>query len=153
MDSSENNYGLCQPEGSVSMAGSSEAKDSTKMMGQSPASAKRRVLVVEDEMLIGMLLEDMLTDLGHEVAAIVPRLKDALTAVERESFDLAVLDVHLHGESAFPVAEALIAKRVPFVFATGYGERGLPETYRGRPVLQKPFAKDDLERVLKVLLP
>jgi CheY-like chemotaxis protein len=114
---------------------------------------RRRVLVVEDEMLIGMLLEDMLTDLGHEVAAIVPRLKEALVAVERETYDLAVLDVHLHGESAFPVAEALIAKGIPFVFATGYGERGLPENYRGRPVLQKPFAKDDLERVLQTLVP
>jgi CheY-like chemotaxis protein len=123
------------------------------MTGQSPAAAKRRVLVVEDEMLIGMLLEDMLTDLGHEVAAIVPRLKEALAAVERETYDLAVLDVHLHGESAFPVAEALIAKGIPFVFATGYGERGLPENYRGRPVLQKPFAKDDLERVMQTLLP
>jgi len=117
------------------------------------SSAKRRILVVEDEMLIGMLLEDMLTDMGYEVAAIVPRLKEALAAVERESFDLAVLDVHLHGESAFPVAEALIAKGVPFIFATGYGERGLPENYRNRPVLQKPFAKDDLERSLKALIP
>jgi two-component SAPR family response regulator len=109
--------------------------------------------VVEDEMLIGMLLEDMLMDLGHEVAAVVPRLKEALLAVDRETYDMAILDVHLHGESAFPVAEALIGKGVPFVFATGYGERGLPETYRGRPVLQKPFAKDDLERVLKTLTP
>jgi DNA-binding response OmpR family regulator len=123
------------------------------MAEASPASAKRRILVVEDEMLIGMLLEDMLTDMGHEVAAIVPRLKDALAAVDRESFDLAVLDVHLHGESAFPVADALIAKGVPFIFATGYGERGLPESYRGRPVLQKPFARDDLERLLKTLGP
>ena len=128
-------------------------KDSTKMTVSSPATAKRRVLVVEDEMLIGMLLEDMLTDLGHEVAAIVPRLKEALAAVDREIYDVAVLDVHLHGESGFPVAEALIAKGVPFVFATGYGERGLPETYRARPVLQKPFAKADLERVLKTLFP
>jgi CheY-like chemotaxis protein len=123
------------------------------MTEASPASVKRRVLVVEDEMLIGMLLEDMLTDMGHEVAAVVPRLKDALAAVNRESFDLAVLDVHLHGESAFPVADALIAKGVPFIFATGYGERGLPESYRGRPVLQKPFARDDLERLLKTLGP
>jgi CheY-like chemotaxis protein len=123
------------------------------MAEASPATAKRRILVVEDEMLIGMLLEDMLTDMGHEVAAVVPRLKDALAAVDRESFDLAVLDVHLHGESAFPVADALIAKGVPFIFATGYGERGLPESYRGRPVLQKPFARDDLERLLKTLGP
>jgi CheY-like chemotaxis protein len=121
------------------------------MTGPAGAAAKRRVLVVEDEMLIGMLLEDMLTDMGHEVAAIVPRLKDALAAVERETFDLAVLDVHLHGESAFPVADALIAKGVPFIFATGYGERGLPDSYRGRPVLQKPFARDDLDRLLKTI--
>jgi two-component SAPR family response regulator len=135
------------------MARSATTEDSNKMTGPSGAAAKHRVLVVEDEMLIGMLLEDMLTDLGHEVAAIVPRLKEAMAAVDRETYDLAILDVHLHGESAFPVADVLIAKGIPFVFATGYGERGLPENYRGRPVLQKPFAKDDLERVLKKLFP
>ncbi len=150
MDVSDNDRGLCASYDSASMPAASE-EDSSDMTGLSPVSAKRRILVVEDEMLIGMLLEDMLMDLGHDVAAIVPRLKDALVAVEKETYDLAILDVHLHGESAFPVAEALIGKGVPFVFATGYGERGLPETYRGRPVLQKPFAKDDLERVLKTL--
>ena len=103
-------------------------------------------------MLIGMLLEDMLVDMGHQVAAVVPRLKEALAAVERETFDLAILDVHLHGESAFPIADALAGKNIPFVFATGYGERGLPEIYRSRPVLQKPFAKDDLERLLNALI-
>jgi CheY-like chemotaxis protein len=151
---SNNDCGVREPAGAASVSACPEvAKDPRKMTGQPPAAAKRRILVVEDEMLIGMLLEDMLTDLGHEVAAIVPRLKDALAAVERETYDMAVLDVHLHGESAFPVAEALIAKGIPFVFATGYGERGLPENYRGRPVLQKPFAKDDLERVLQTLSP
>ena len=59
--------------------------------------------------------------------------------------------MHLHGEAVFPVAETLATRGIPFVFATGYGERGLPETYRDRPVLQKPFAKTDLERVLKVI--
>ena len=152
MDVSDNDRSLYEPVGSASiLTCSGMTENSSKMTGQAPA--KRRVLVVEDEMLIGMLLEDMLTDLGHEVAAIVPRLKDALVAVDKENYDLAVLDVHLHGESAFPVAEALIAKGIPFVFATGYGERGLPENYRGRPVLQKPFAKDDLERILLTLEP
>jgi CheY-like chemotaxis protein len=122
------------------------------MTESAPGTARCRILVIEDEMLIGMLLEDMLVDLGHEVAAVIPRLKDALTAAQRETFDLAILDVHLHGESAFPVADALIARVIPFVFATGYGQRGLPETYRERPVLQKPFARDDLERVLRLLL-
>jgi len=150
MDASDKNHGLYAPPGSVSMMTAS-SQDPGTMTETSPAAAKRRILVVEDEMLIGMLLEDMLADMGYEVAAVVPRLKEALAAVERESFDLAILDVHLHGESAFPVAEALIGKHIPFVFATGYGERGLPETYRSRPVLQKPFARDDLERVLKTL--
>ena len=109
----------------------------------------KRVLIVEDEMLIGMLLEDMLADIGLEVVAVISRVKEALAAVHDKTFDLAILDVHLHGESAFPVADALIARGIPFVFATGYGERGLPETYRGRPVLQKPFSKDELDRVLK----
>jgi two-component SAPR family response regulator len=154
MDASDNDRGSFEPAGSAGMmARSATTEDSNKMTGPSGAAAKRRVLVVEDEMLIGMLLEDMLIDLGHEVVAIVPRLKDAMAAVDRETYDLAILDVHLQGESAFPVAEILIAKGIPFVFATGYGERGLPENYRGRPVLQKPFAKDDLERVLKKLFP
>jgi CheY-like chemotaxis protein len=113
--------------------------------------SRRRVLVVEDEMLIGMLLEDMLADLGQEVVAVVPRVNEALAAVQREVFDLAILDVHLNGQAVFPVADSLIEKGVPFVFATGYGERGLPEKYRDRPILQKPFARDDLARVLKLL--
>lgn len=154
MDLSDNDRGPCEPFGTTgAIACSAVVEDANRMTGATPNMTKRRVLVVEDEMLIGMLLEDMLVDLGHEVAAVVPRLKEAMAAVDRETFDLAILDVHLHGESAFPVAEALIGKGVPFVFATGYGERGLPENFRGRPVLQKPFAKDDLERVLKTLSP
>ena len=118
---------------------------------QEAGANSRRVLVVEDEMLIGMLLEDMLVDLGHVVVGIVPRVEEALDAIEREEFDVAILDVHLNGQSVFPVAEALAGRGTPFVFATGYGERGLPEQYRDRPILQKPFARDDLERVLKTL--
>jgi CheY-like chemotaxis protein len=116
-----------------------------------PATSKRRILVIEDEILISMLLEDMLADLGHEVAGVVPRLGEALTAVQGGAFDVAILDVHLHGQSAYPVADALIERGRPFVFATGYGERGLPEKYRSHPILTKPFAKDDLERVLNTL--
>ncbi len=122
------------------------------MTGPEPQTAtSRRILVVEDEMLIGMLLEDMLTDMGHVVIGIVPRVNQALTTVQQEAFDLAILDVHLNGQAVFPVAEALIARGIPFVFATGYGERGLPDQYRGRPILQKPFAKDDLEKILATL--
>jgi CheY-like chemotaxis protein len=153
MDGSNQDGSRIHAAGASSPADCSGTGNLGKMAASAEGNAKRRILVVEDEMLIGMLLEDMLTDMGHEVAAIVPRLKEALAAVDRETYDLAVLDVHLHGESAFPVAEALIAKGVPFIFATGYGERGLPENYRNRPVLQKPFSKDDLEQLLKTLAP
>lgn len=110
---------------------------------------KRRILVVEDEMLIAMLLEDMLADLGHEVAGVMPRVSEALAAVARDDYDLAILDLHLNGQSAYPVADALLARGKPFAFATGYGEAGMPEKYRSMPVLQKPFAREDLERTLK----
>jgi CheY-like chemotaxis protein len=123
------------------------------MSGSSLKTVTRahRVLVVEDEMLIGMLLEDMLSDIGHVVVAVVSRVDEALAAVQREDFDLAILDVHLNGESVFPVAKALVDRGILFIFATGYGERGLPEEYRDRPILQKPFAKYDLAKTLATL--
>ena len=95
------------------MACSAATEGSNKMTGPSGAAGKHRVLVVEDEMLIGMLLEDMLTDLGHEVAALVPRLKEAMAAVDRETYDLAILDVHLHGEPLYlAVLNYLFSHRV-----------------------------------------
>jgi CheY-like chemotaxis protein len=118
------------------------------MSGASTGAAKHRVLVVEDEMLLGILLEGMLTELGHEVAAIAARVSNALTAVESETFDLAILDVRLQGESIAPVADALAAKGLPFMFATGYGRNGLPEAYRSKLVLQKPFSRSDLQLAL-----
>ena len=102
-------------------------------------------------MLIGMLLEDMLADMGYVVVGVVPRVNDALASVQHEAFDLAILDVHLNGQPVYPVADALIGRGIPFVFATGYGEAGLPQEYRGRPVLQKPFAREDLEKTLATL--
>ena len=121
------------------------------MGGASPGATKQRVLVVEDEMLLGILLEGMLTELGHEVATIAPRVSNALAAVESEIFDLAILDVRLQGESVGPVADALAAKGLPFIFATGYGRSGLPKAYRSKPVLQKPFSQNDLQRALDAL--
>ena len=121
------------------------------MSAASAATARLRVLVVEDELLLGILIEGMLTELGHEVVTIAPRLSTALAAVESETFDLAVLDVRLYGESVHPVADILVGMGVPFIFATGYGRDGLPEPYRNRPVLQKPFSKDDLRRAIEGL--
>jgi len=121
----------------------------TQLQSATPA---KRILVVEDELMIRMLLEDMLGELGYTVAAEAARIEEALEAAKNADFDIAILDVNLNGQPISPVADALVARGMPFVFATGYGERGLPENYRGRPVLQKPFAKDDLERVLQTLV-
>ena len=112
-----------------------------------------RVLLVEDENLVAMLLEDMLVELGHSVVGPVARLKKALEMAQRELVDLAILDVNINGELSFPVAEALAARDIPFIFSTGYGERGLPPQYRNYPTLQKPFQQDDLEKLLAVVLP
>ena len=110
-----------------------------------------RVLVVEDETLVAMLLEDMLSDLGCEIAASTSRVSQALAAVGDAAtpIDVAILDMNVAGEPSTPVAEALAAAGVPFVFATGYGEGGVPEAWRGRATLQKPFSMTDVERVLK----
>ena len=112
----------------------------------------KRILVVEDELMIRMLLEDMLGELGYTVAAEAGRIDEALQAAKTADFDLAILDVNLEGEPVLPVADVLAARGRPFVFATGYGERGLPEAYRDRPTLKKPFQMDGLKQLLQSAL-
>ena len=111
-------------------------------------TAALRILVVEDELMIRMLLEDMLGELGHTIAVAAARIDEALEAAKTAEFDLAILDVNLNGEPISPVADALVARGVPFVFATGYGEHGLPAPYRDRPTLKKPFQLEGLEQML-----
>jgi len=107
-----------------------------------------RVLVVEDEMMVSMLIEDMLSDLGCEVVGPASRIEDALELVKSAVIDCAVLDVNLGGQPIFPLADVLRERGAPFAFATGYGDAGLREVDRGTPVLQKPFREIDLARVL-----
>jgi CheY-like chemotaxis protein len=118
-------------------------------VGSTPA---KRVLVVEDELMIRMLLEDMLGELGYAIAAQAADIDQALAAAKSADFDLAILDVNLNGQPISPVADALAARGTPFVFATGYGERGLPEPYRDRPALKKPFQLDGLKQMLETAL-
>jgi CheY-like chemotaxis protein len=117
-------------------------------MALQPATPARRILVVEDELMIRMLLEDMLGELGYTVAAEAGRLDEALAAAKSAEIDVAILDVNLNGQPILPVADALAARGTPFVFATGYGERGLPEPYRDRPTLKKPFQLEGLKQML-----
>jgi CheY-like chemotaxis protein len=114
--------------------------------------AQSRVLVVEDEYLIRMLLEDMLGDLGYAVAAAVGSIAEAQEVAANGEFSAAVLDVNLDGREIYPVADILCGRGLPFVFVTGYGERNLPERYRDRPALQKPFQAEQLQAALAGLL-
>lgn len=99
-----------------------------------------RVLVVEDEVMIAMLVEDMLIDLGFEVVGPALDLEGALPLAEQADLDLAVLDVNLgNGRRSFQVADVLRERGVPFLFATGYGTAGLSEAYAGSLTLKKPF--------------
>lgn len=115
---------------------------------QQGKTARLRVLVVEDESLVAMFLEDVLEDLGYQMVGPYSRVEAALTAAQAEDFDVAILDVNVNGQAIFPVAETIAARGIPFIFSTGYGQKSLPEEYRSRPTLDKPFLPGDVEAVL-----
>ena len=117
-----------------------------------PGLAGRRVLVVEDESMVTMLLQDFLEDLGCEVAGIASRLKEALEKIDALTFDVAILDVNLNGQQTLPVAQALLERGRAIVFATGYAATSVPPELRAVPILQKPFQQQDLERALRAAL-
>jgi CheY-like chemotaxis protein len=128
------------------------AQPEEEMTSPNGPKVARRILVVEDEILISMLLEDMLTDLGYEVAATASRVDEALALARSIDIHAAILDVNLNGQEVFPVADALAGRSIPFVFATGYGERALPAAYQERPTLQKPFEQSMLEQRMSKLM-
>ena len=125
---------------------------STPSADSAPAERKRRVLIVEDEGAVAMLLEDMLADLGYEVAALAARLAEGLRKAETERFHFAVLDVNLDGRPSFPIAEELARRGIPFLFVTGYGAKGVDSNFAAYPVLAKPFLQAELAAALSNLL-
>lgn len=112
----------------------------------------RRVLIVEDEILLVMNLQDMLTGLGHVVTCVATRIDRALALARDGDIDFAVLDLNVAGTLSFPVADVLRQRGIPFIFASGYGIQGLIDGYRGECVLTKPFGPRDLERTIAQLL-
>ena len=117
------------------------------------AMSTQRVLVIEDEVLISLMLQGMLKELGHEIAGAAFHADAALTLIESSStrFDAATVDIVLDGEPCAGVVAALNQRGIPFIVVTGFLDRYLPECVRGRPVLSKPFTVDDLQKSLKVL--
>jgi DNA-binding response OmpR family regulator len=111
-------------------------------------SKGRRVLVVEDESLIAMLVEDVLLDLGCDVT-VAMRLDRGLELARRTDIEVAVLDINLGEGCSYPIADVLRERGIPFAFATGYGARGVDAGYRDVPVLQKPYRPADLVALLE----
>lgn len=108
----------------------------------------KRVLIVEDDVLLALDLADMLHILGYEIAGQASRIDLAMTLAREGVIDFAVLDVNLAGTRSFPVADILRQRDIPFAFATGYGAEGLSADYRDVPRLEKPYAQDDLEQAI-----
>lgn len=110
------------------------------------------VFLVEDEVMIRMMVADMLEELGYSIAAEAGDIGEATRLAGSTEFDVAILDVNVNGKVISPVAEVLASRNKPFIFATGYGAQGLPEDFRDRPTLQKPFQMETLAQVLSTTL-
>ena len=107
----------------------------------SQALSGRRILVVEDESLVAMLLETILEDMGCQPVGPASTIEEGLELASAGGLDAALLDVNVAGRQIFPVAQVLADQGVPFIFSTGYGEGGLPDAWRGRTTIQKPFTE------------
>ena len=111
-----------------------------------------RVLFVEDEAMISMLIEDMLLDLGVEVVGPASEMADALALAREADIEAAILDINLGGQLTYPVAEVLKERGIPVIFATGYQPTALPEQFRGMPTLHKPFEQQRFAEVMQAVL-
>jgi len=114
-------------------------------------TASRRILVAEDEIFLAMMLQDLLEDRGYEVFKVAC-VSDALASIDAVAPSAAILDVNLGGEQVYPVARALRERGIPFMFATGYGERRLPSEFEGERTLQKPYFPRSIDTHLSALL-
>ena len=103
-------------------------------------------------MVVAMLVEDFVEELGHQVVAVASHLGAGLALARTADVDLAILDVNLAGVQSFPIAEVLSARGVPFVFASGYGAAGLPPPHQTSTVVQKPFELDGLKSAIEQAL-
>ena len=112
----------------------------------------KRILIVEDEPIIAMTLEDMLLDAGCAIVGPAHRVGTALALARTEAIDAAVLDVNLDGGTSYPVADELVRRGIPCLFATGYGTEGLDARYAAFVLLAKPYREDQVKTALRSLL-
>ncbi|MEQ1610749.1 MAG: response regulator [Hyphomonadaceae bacterium] len=108
-----------------------------------------RIHVVDDEMMIAMMLEDMLADLGHKVACLAMRLPQVVEPARTVHADIAILDINLDGRKSFPAAEILRDRGVKLIFASGYGSPGLEALFLEAVIVKKPFEATDIRATLK----
>lgn len=111
-----------------------------------------RVLLVEDETLVALMIEDMIDDIGAMRIGTASTIDEAMMTLESAQPDIAVLDINVGGEQVFPVCERLADLGIPFVFSTGYGQHGVPEQWQASPVLQKPYTAPQLANALACCL-
>lgn len=111
-----------------------------------------RVLIVEDDVRISMLMQESLAEMGCEVVGAAMLFDDAFDLAAAQAFDVALLDISLNGELSYPVAEAMLERNQKFVFVTGHVMETLPAPFQGTPVLHKPFGLRELQHVLRIAL-
>ncbi len=132
--------------------GTGPSIDGDPMPDTSTPLAGHRILLVEDEMLVSMLIEDVVKELGCEVVGPAADRDVALSLAETEDVDVALLDVNLGGEPVFPVADVLRTRGVPFAFISGYGQNGVADRYADVPTLAKPFRLASVEDTIADLI-
>ena len=110
------------------------------------------VLVLEDEPIIGFALEDMLLSLGCLSVTLATKISEAERIVREEKLDVAILDVNIHGTQSYPVADELAERCVPYIFATGYGDRAHPDRHREIPTITKPYSTNDIRAALATVV-
>jgi DNA-binding response OmpR family regulator len=126
-----------------------EPSNSGGSASENEVLAGRRILIVEDDPFIALALEETLREHGLVIVAVARKLSQALELVARETIELALLDVNIGDEKIDPVADLLAARNCPFVFTTGYGRAGLPESHASRMIIEKPFYIEEILTALR----
>jgi CheY-like chemotaxis protein len=130
-------------------------RDSSTKTGRSTPAQQGleglRILLVEDSPVVAPFTADILAELGCKVVGPAPNMAAARTLVEQGEFDAALMDIHIRGERVFPLCEILKTREVPFILTSGYADWTMPEKWKDRPRLLKPYKMQQVEDALRAL--